>query len=142
MQQPSQMKQCPQCGGWHPLMVPQCACGHVFRTQFGPPLNQTQAFQVPPGYPPGHNPDLIYATPGKHNYIIAMFLSLLCVSGFGQFYNRQYAKGTILLLATIVLSVLTAGIIALFTIPAFAIDAYLIGKKLDQGRPVRQWEFF
>src|SRR5689334_19366901 len=40
-----QMKVCPQCQTLAALTAPNCiACGHIFRTKFTPPVNQTQVF--------------------------------------------------------------------------------------------------
>jgi len=46
------------------------------------------------------------------------------------------------MLVGMVVSVLTGGVAALVIYPAAAVDAYLIGKKLSQGRPVGLFEFF
>lgn len=44
----SQTKICPQCSTLTPLFAPECAsCGHKFRTQFAPPINQTQVVNRP-----------------------------------------------------------------------------------------------
>ncbi len=165
--QPQPYKICPQCKTGAALDAQFCAsCGHQYRTQFIPP-DQTQAFNLPPGAPPasvqppaqpGPYPPVQppYAPPyhpypayssgwisvpaGTHSVATAVMLSLCCVVCFGQFYNRQYAKGLILLLVAVVLGVLTGGISALITWPISVIDAGLIASKLNRGQPVREWE--
>ena len=48
-------KICPQCGQVAELHAPQCLrCGHQYRTQFTPPIQQTQAV-VPPPFRPRAN---------------------------------------------------------------------------------------
>ena len=54
----------------------------------------------------------------------------------------QTAKGITILLGSMVLAVLTVGLSILITIPCAGVDAYLIAKKLKEGKTVGQWEFF
>ncbi len=54
----------------------------------------------------------------------------------------QVIKGVVILLGSMVLGALTAGVSILVTWPVGGIDAYLIAKKLKDGRSVGQWEFF
>lgn len=69
-------------------------------------------------------------------------LSGCCVAGLGQMILGQVGKGLVILLGSIVLALCTFGISVLVTWPLGAIDAYLIAKKLREGHPVGQWEFF
>ena len=71
----------------------------------------------------------------------AVILTCLIV-GLGQIYLGQVLKGVAILLASIVIGTLTfgAGSIAIWIIAM--IDAYKIGKKLEAGQSVDEWEFF
>ncbi len=88
--------------------------------------------QVPPGW--------ISVPPGTHSVFAAVALNLCCVVSFGQFYNRQYAKGVVWLLIVVVLAFFTLGFSSLLTYPLGAIDAGLIAAKLNRGQAVRDWE--
>lgn len=70
----------------------------------------------------------------------ALWSALL--SGLGQFMAGQRKKGVAIFLGSIVLAVMTVGGSALLTWPAAIYDAYAIGKKLQEGRSVGEWEFF
>lgn len=84
--------------------------------------------------------------------LMAFMLSLLCGPGVGQIYNRQYAKGALILLgfwsvnATIFfVAILTLGLAyipAIIAWLALAIDALQVGRRLNSGQPVDQWQFF
>jgi TM2 domain-containing membrane protein YozV len=69
-------------------------------------------------------------------------LSGLCLAGVGQMILGQVGKGVVILLGSIALGALTAGLSAFVTLPLAAIDAYCIAKKLQDGKPVGQWEWF
>lgn len=69
-------------------------------------------------------------------------LSGCCINGLGQIILGQTLKGVALLVGSIVLMAATGGISLLIALPVIAIDAYLIGKKLEAGNPVEEWEFF
>lgn len=71
--------------------------------------------------------------------IIAAVLSL-CIPGLSQILMGQVVKGVVLLLATFVLTVLC--LIGIVGFPLAAIDAYLIAKKIQDGRAIQEWEFF
>jgi len=70
--------------------------------------------------------------------IIALVLSALLGGGAGQIYLGQTVKGIVLIVATVV----SCGILGIIAVPLGAIDAYLIAKKLQEGNPVDDWEFF
>jgi TM2 domain-containing membrane protein YozV len=68
-------------------------------------------------------------------------LSLL-LAGLGQMVLGQVAKGVVVLLGTVVLSVLTDGVAAPLLLAVGACDAFVIAKKLKEGRAVGYWDFF
>ena len=76
----------------------------------------------------------------------ATILSCLCV-GVGQMYLGQVTKGIVILVSAIILNLVTMGItgIAIGGIPIWIIamiDANKIGKKIEAGQSVGEWEFF
>jgi serine/threonine-protein kinase len=80
--------------------------------------------------------------------LVAMFWSMLCVSGFGQLYNGQTAKGVLGLIGSLLVfvSIIPTGFggacFWLFWYVAFMVDAYSIAAKRQSGRHVGPWEFF
>jgi len=70
------------------------------------------------------------------------FMSALVLTGVGQIILGQGAKGVAILVGSIALGAVTGGFSALVTLPLAGIDAYLIAKKLKEGKTVGQWEFF
>jgi len=68
-------------------------------------------------------------------------LSLL-LAGLGQMVLGQVAKGVVVLLGTVVLGVLTDGVAAPLLVVVGACDAFVIAKKLKEGRAVGYWGFF
>lgn len=85
---------------------------------------------------------LIHPSNSPHNPVLMGILSGLCIAGLGQVILGQKIKGLVILLGSMVLAVLTGGISIFVTWPAGGIDAYLIAKKLKEGKSVGQWEFF
>lgn len=75
---------------------------------------------------------------------LAVFLSLLCVSGFGQLYNGQTLKGLLGLgLSAVALANGPGGVcLWLLGYIGFTIDAYRIAAKRKRGQRVGPWEFF
>lgn len=72
---------------------------------------------------------------------VAAILSFL-ILGAGQMYLGQVIKGVVMLLAGMALGPLT-GFMALPVLwIVYPLDAYLIGKKLKNGKSVGKWEFF
>ena len=65
--------------------------------------------------------------------VLAVILSCL-IPGIGQIYLGQTLKGVLILVGTFVTGPV-GWVIAM-------IDAYLIGKKLESGKSVGEWEFF
>ena len=72
---------------------------------------------------------------------LAAVLSVLLV-GLGQILLGQTIKGVVMLIVALVLGALTGCLACLITFPVSAIDAYLIAKKMQQGKSVGEWEFF
>ena len=73
---------------------------------------------------------------------MAVLSGCCIINGLGQIILGQTLKGVALLVGSIVLMAATGGISLLIALPVIAIDAYLIGKKLEAGNPVEEWEFF
>ena len=116
-----------------------------------PSLQQT--FNVPPiqvsnnlspTYPalPYARPGYIQVVPGTHSPVVAVLLSLFCIMGLGQMYNRQVGKGFVVLGVSVVLALLTVGFSVIVTYPLAAIDAGLIGGRLNRGEPITEWQWF
>lgn len=86
--------------------------------------------------------DRIAASDPPKDPVLMGVLSGCCIVGLGHIILGQTIKGIVMLLAGMVLAVLTGGVSALVIWPAGGIDAYLIAKKLKEGKTVGQWEFF
>lgn len=71
----------------------------------------------------------------------AVLLTCL-ITGLGQMYLGQVLKGVVILLAAIVIGVATAGVGGLVIWIVAMADASKIGKKLEAGQSVGEWEFF
>lgn len=73
---------------------------------------------------------------------LAALLSFLLV-GMGQVYLGQVEKG-LTMLGTVLLLMLTVRLGSLgFVILLFnVLDAFLLAKKIEEGRPILRWEFF
>lgn len=85
---------------------------------------------------------LIFPSNPPKNPLLMAILSGCCINGLGQIILGQTLKGVALLVGSVVLMAATSGISLLIALPVIAIDAYLIGKKLEAGNPVEEWEFF
>ena len=72
---------------------------------------------------------------------LAAVLSFLII-GLGQIYVGQVLKGIAFLVATVILGGITFGFGWLIMAIIAPIDAYKIGRKLQNGNPVDIWEFF
>ena len=77
---------------------------------------------------------LIY--PNNPNPVSSALVSFF-LPGVGQMMLGQSTKGIVML----AVGLFTGCFGGLLNIAA-AIDAYQIGKKLEQGRPVEEWEMF
>jgi hypothetical protein len=71
--------------------------------------------------------------------ILMALLSGCCIAWLGQILMGQTTKGLVMLAVSISLALLGVGL--LFW-PIAAVDAFLIAKKLKDGKLVKQWEFF
>lgn len=82
-----------------------------------------------------------FVNPSSKSPGTAALLSFL-VLGVGQMYIGQVLKGVAMLLAAMVLISITG----FFALPVlwvvYPLDAYLIGKKLKNGKSVGKWECF
>lgn len=125
---------CPDCGV------------RVFKTKHfchncGHSVNENQDICVDCGVslnqqPQNHQP----TNTSKEPWLIGI-LSFL-ITGLGQIVLGQTAKGITMLVASVVLSFLTAGLSILITVPISVIDGVLIANKQKEGKPVQEWEFF
>jgi hypothetical protein len=71
--------------------------------------------------------------------ILMAILSGCTIPWLGQILLGQKKKGIVMMIVTVVAACLIVGI---FLWPVAALDAYFIGKKLKEGKTVREWEFF
>lgn len=106
----------------------------------------------PQAPPPDPGQPVPPAPPSQHLPWVAALLSLF-FPGIGQIYNRQTAKGAVLLAAYLVIAFVTwlltsfcIGVLLwpllLAVIIVAVIDAAMIGQKVAEGRPVGEWDFF
>ena len=79
--------------------------------------------------------------PSGKNTVLATILSC-CIPGVGQIYLGQLFKGIALLIIYFVLGSITFGIVGLVAWVVAMLDAFKIGKKLEEGKSVAPWEFF
>jgi len=80
------------------------------------------------------------STPPK-DPIIAAILSFFLLGGVGQLYLGQQRKGIILIVVWII-GLCTFGTVSTVVSILGAIDAYMIGAKLKEGKSVGDMEFF
>lgn len=110
-----------------------------------PPPNAARPQQMArPGGLPGFQEGNQLASKSNASPGLAVFLSLLCVSGFGQFYNGQVFKGLLALGLSVVLWANGPGGACLLSMGMIlgAIDAYRIADKRRKGLPVGSWDSF
>jgi len=86
--------------------------------------------------------NIIQVLPGSHSVPTALLLSLLCITGAGQMFNKQVLKGLVILIVALIAAGITGGVSILVIYPAAAVDAYMIASKLNRGQPVKSFEFF
>jgi hypothetical protein len=155
-------KACPKCRTAAHLAAAHCQnCGHVYRTQFTQPPDQTQLHQVPPPPPPQYQPpqyqqpqyqysaptgDLIQVSPGMHPVAVAIVLAVFVGWWAGALVNRQYGKAAAVGGAALLCGLLVTVGIGLVLLPALyiagIIDVVQIAQRLNRGEPVKQWQFF
>lgn len=96
---------------------------------FNPPVQAVTAKLILPSNPP-------------KDPLLMGILSGCLIAGLGQMVLGQVTKGVMILIGSMVVAVLTAGISIFVTWPLGGIDAYLIAKKLKNGQSVGEWECF
>lgn len=73
--------------------------------------------------------------------VLAAILSLLFL-GLGQVYLGQGKKGISMYIGGFIIGIVTLGLAIIPMLIASAVDAYMIGRKLNSGTPVSNWEWF
>lgn len=71
-----------------------------------------------------------------------MALLSFIITGLGQMILGQIKKGAVMLIGSIALGIFTVGFSFFITTPIAIIDAFLIAKKMKEGKEVGEWEFF
>lgn len=118
--------------GRHPRLIP------IFRQSGIAIASPPQPVQQRPAPRPGTGD--ILRTPGDHAPWLALVLCIF-LWGAGQMYNRQVLKGiavTLLLIALVKISIL----LQILVWVCVCVDAYTIGRKINEGREVGYWETF
>lgn len=155
-----QAPQCDGCGRVYKTQFPQNpdqtvlgAPGHQPHQGPSPQLHNQQVHVHITAPPPPPQPlpppsvyyqpqgDYIQLPPGFHSPGTAVLLSLL-ITGVGQMYNKQITKGVVVLVATIIIALGTAGFGVVPCWIIAAIDAFKIGDRLRAGEAVSQWQWF
>lgn len=85
--------------------------------------------------------NLVWPKPPKQGKRSAVLLSFF-ITGLGQIYLGQLAKGVCIFLGIVVVAAFTFGIGVIPIWIAGMVDAHKIQKKLLSGQPVKKWEFF
>ena len=142
--------QCPKCGqqqgeGGDPV----CSkCGEALDEgqQFCSKCGAKAGSQATPPPPPksgisfGSDGKMIQPSDPPKNLVAAT--TLACICGLGQLYLGQTMKGIVMLIGGVLLTAVTAGALSPFLAIGSMLDAYFIGKKLEAGNAVGEWEFF
>lgn len=119
---------CQECGSeTHPkaIVCVKCGCKLASASGIFDQIAQGGDYIMPPQSP--------------QDPLLMALLSGCCLAWLGQIILGQTTKGLVMLAISITLCFLAVGI---FFWPIAAVDAYLIAKKLKEGKPVKQWEFF
>ncbi|NLB94505.1 MAG: serine/threonine protein kinase [Armatimonadetes bacterium] len=140
----SDVRFCAHCGMLRQPGSTRCArCGRVWQTATdAAPYSPTPPYEGPGNSWPMRADELIRVTPGSHSPVVAVLLSILCLICGGQFYNRQYLKGVVILLGAIVLAPVTEGVSTILAWILGPIDAGLIAGRLNRGETVTKWQWF
>jgi TM2 domain-containing membrane protein YozV len=96
---------------------------------------------VNPTQPQGMAANMVYPSNPPKNPILACVLSGLFY-GIGQMYLGQVGKGITYLVCGIIATIGSFGFLWLPYGVICCIDAYKIGKKLQDGYPVGKWEYW
>lgn len=107
------------------------------------PYQQMQQQYRPADYDrPRHAPsECIQLPPGAHQTAMAVMCAILMTGG-GQMYNKQVAKGATLLAGAIFLFLPSWGLLTLAITVTCIVDAVLIANRLNRGEVVGKWQFF
>lgn len=113
-----------------------------------PQVNQPAAF---PASPAGQSNPYTSSTQtpyprssalaSHHSPVVAVLLSVFCLAGGGQMYNRQIKKG-FAILAGLVASWFLIPVSPLAIVAVAAVDAYMIAARIQRGETVREWQWF
>ena len=103
--------------------------------------NNMQQMQMPNNMNNAQNAGQKTIQPSGKSATTATILTCL-ITGLGQMYLGQTIKGVVMLLAAFVIGGFTMGFAAPIIWIVAMIDAYKIGKKLEAGQSVGEWEFF
>ena len=88
-------------------------------------------------------PGTIQVPAGTHPIWLVVLLSILFGGWAGMLVNRQYVKAIVYgLVLGIVLTVVSCGFGFMIWYPLTLVDAILVASKLNQGRAIKEWEFF
>lgn len=126
---------CPSCAApTKPQQVVCIKCGVALTNNAAsPPVNVVSNAAVSETISPSDPPK---------DPVLMGLLSGCCIAGLGQILIGQTAKGVLIMLSSLVLGALTAGLSMIITWPAGGIDAYMIAQKLKEGKTVGKWEWF
>ena len=130
-------QRCPQCGATLPAGAETCGnCGARIQPQSaetgGAPGAPPETFQPA-------SAKLIYPTTPPKSPLLAAFLSLILLGGGGQLYLGQPLKGAMIMIVSLGTSWFGLGLIAWLL---GILDAYMLAKRLEDGKPIGEWDFF
>jgi TM2 domain-containing membrane protein YozV/RNA polymerase subunit RPABC4/transcription elongation factor Spt4 len=103
-------------------------------------VNEEQEICIDCGVSLNKKPTNASSEKAKEPWLMAL-LSFF-ITGLGQMILGQVKKGAVWLIGGFLLALFTAGFSALIIIPLVVIDAFLIAKKMKEGKEVGEWEFF
>ena len=116
-----------------------------------PRASWEQALAEEPMQPPARVPTRVPPEPlaepvsggSSASAILGALLNLsMVLTGVGQLMNGQVGKGLLVLTVHWTLALVTCGSSMLVTAFLAALDSWLVGRKLQQGRAVSRWEWF
>jgi branched-subunit amino acid ABC-type transport system permease component len=77
-----------------------------------------------------------------HDPALAAVLAALIGCLASMIYNRQPLKAVVTVLVGMVAVAVTGGVAFLVIYPAVIVDAYLVGKRIQRGETVSDWQYF